>query len=131
MEINCFLPFFHFFFSFSVLCGSQICICVCIRYAMERYKQALEIFLKIDKTAPNGDHEVCYYIGKFIDRFIFFFFVVILHSKTNDARQKIKECLSKLIKFWIKLGKYVHCHLFFILKNGYYGLVNTPWKSII
>lgn len=33
------------------------------RYAMERYKQALEIFLKIDKTAPNGDHEVCYYIG--------------------------------------------------------------------
>lgn len=30
---------------------------------MERYKQALEIFLKIDKTAPNGDHEVCYYIG--------------------------------------------------------------------
>lgn len=31
---------------------------------MERYKQALEIFLKIDKTSPNSDHEVCYYIGK-------------------------------------------------------------------
>lgn len=30
---------------------------------MERYKQALEIFLRIDKTSPNGDHEVCYYIG--------------------------------------------------------------------
>lgn len=31
---------------------------------MERFKQALEIFVKIDKTSPNGDHEVCYYIGK-------------------------------------------------------------------
>lgn len=38
-------------------------VCIYSRYAMERYKQALEIFLKIDKTAPNGDHEVCYYIG--------------------------------------------------------------------
>lgn len=34
------------------------------RYQMERYKQALEIFLRIDKTSPNGDHEVCYFIGK-------------------------------------------------------------------
>lgn len=31
---------------------------------MERHKQALEIFVKIDKSSPNGDHEVCYYIGK-------------------------------------------------------------------
>lgn len=49
---------------------------------MERYKQALEIFLKIDKTAPNGDHEVCYYIGMLVGiSFVFavFFLNVLLN----------------------------------------------------
>lgn len=64
---------------------------------MERYKQALEIFLKIDKTAPNGDHEVCYYIGmcergyllkllKIIIKIAFFFlllFLVVANTNNN------------------------------------------------
>lgn len=32
-------------------------------YALERWKQALELFMRIDKTSPRPDHEVCYYIG--------------------------------------------------------------------
>lgn len=51
----------HAFVSSNVM--SFVGVCIHSRYAMERYKQALEIFLKIDKTAPNGDHEVSYYIG--------------------------------------------------------------------
>lgn len=31
---------------------------------MERYKQALDVFIKIDKISPNGDETVCYFIGK-------------------------------------------------------------------
>lgn len=32
-------------------------------YALERWKQALEVFMKIDKISSRPDHDVCYYIG--------------------------------------------------------------------
>ncbi|XP_055318142.1 Bardet-Biedl syndrome 4 protein homolog [Sitodiplosis mosellana] len=67
-------------------------------YAMERYKQALEIFVKIDKTSPNGDHEVCYYIGD------------LLYRKCNRMQvavsDEVKEYFTRAVRDGKQLESY-------------------------
>lgn len=44
------------------------------RYSLQRWKQALEVFLKLDKISQRPDHEICYFIG----RLCWFYFILFL-----------------------------------------------------
>lgn len=35
-------------------------------YMLSRWKQALEVFMKVERMSPRPDHEVCYYLGNII-----------------------------------------------------------------
>lgn len=57
---------------------------------MQRWRQALEVFIKIDKRSQRPDHEVCFYIGELLYRYF---------SKTRPAAiDESKEYFHRAIR---------------------------------
>ncbi|XP_031616366.1 Bardet-Biedl syndrome 4 protein homolog [Contarinia nasturtii] len=81
-------------------------------YAMERYKQALEIFVKIDKTSPNGDHEVCYYIGD------------LLYRKCNRMQVAVSDEVKEYFHRAVRDGKQLESYA--LLAEIYKAENNVP-----